>query len=375
MGFNFPSSPTEGQVFDPGGTLPDYVYRSGKWKRTAGTASKENILVNPAMQISQEMGDTATLASLTYIADQWQAYEESAVGVIQSQRVQVVTPRGSANRLRVITTTADPSMGTTEYAMIFQYIEGTRIADLKWGTAAAKQVVLRFGFKAPMGFYNVVIGNQVEARSYLIPFSISSGQANTDTEWTFVIPGDTTGTWPVDNTPSLWIGWTLASGKAWGSAGWNAGNYYNTINQSNFLQTMSNTVELFDVGLYADPNKTGRAPEWEAPSYANVLDDCLRYFQKVYGLRGVVSTATNGSRCGTALQVPMRVAPSLAIKGGPLIYDGAVTPAITAIGGNLSQNRWAVELELTTAGGMAQARPAIMFWTSINDYIQASARM
>ena len=72
---DFPSSPTEGQVFRPGAPVSNYTYRSGTWIKNAGTASSYNRVVNPAMQIvSKTIWRIAQLSAANaayYIADQW----------------------------------------------------------------------------------------------------------------------------------------------------------------------------------------------------------------------------------------------------------------------------------------------------------------
>ena len=49
--------------------------------------------------------------------------------------------------------------------------------------------------------------------------------------------------------------------------------------------------ELFDVGMYADPDSTGVAPPFVLPSYDDDLMACQRYYQKIGNL--VVVDATN----------------------------------------------------------------------------------
>ena len=95
-------------------------------------------IVNPAMQISQENGNTVGTTNGFYPADQWTVVF-GTTGVINIQRVQVMTLNGSTNRLRVAVPTADASLAAGEVLLIQQNIEGVRIVDFKYGSASARR--------------------------------------------------------------------------------------------------------------------------------------------------------------------------------------------------------------------------------------------
>jgi hypothetical protein len=112
-------------------------------------------------------------------------------------------------------------------------------------------------------------------------FTISAGQANTDTEQVLVIPGDTSGTWGVDTSIGITLSFVLACGPTYqGVAGWQAGNFLATSACSNGVGSTGNIFNIFDVGLYLDPNNTGKAPPWQMPDEAEELAACQRYYQK-----------------------------------------------------------------------------------------------
>lgn len=327
--FDFPSSPTNGQIYS------GYIYSSatGGWLQnapaptpgipTVSTAQARSRVCNGAMQISQENGNAASTASGYYPADQW--YEAfGTTAVVSTQRVQAVTPNGSKDRLRFSVTTADASMGAGEFFMILQPIEGSRFADFRYGSVSAKQSILRFGWKSPAGTYSVCLRNGANNRSYIANFTVSAGQANTDTEQTFVIPGDVTGTWLTDNGVGMQLGIVLATGTTFqGAAGWQAGNILGTSATSNGLAATGRVYELFDVGWYLDPQLTGLAPAWVLPDEADELTACQRYWwcSNPTAPKG----AAQGSLVGNSLvanyiglgnwrfTVPMRIVPTVAI--------------------------------------------------------------
>src|SRR4029077_5840246 len=159
-----PSSPISGQLWFESDTGKTYIWytdpNTSQWVQIAGismvqpvqTAETYNRIVNPAMQVSQENGNTAGTAIAYYAADQW-SFWQSGGGAYSFQRVQVTTPKGSRDRLRLTVTTADAVLDSTDLLQMFTYIEGVRIADLLWSAAQAKQIIIRFGFKAPAGTY------------------------------------------------------------------------------------------------------------------------------------------------------------------------------------------------------------------------------
>jgi hypothetical protein len=295
------------------------------------TAQARNRIVNGAMQISQEAGNTNLGGSGQYPADQFGVLFVTT-GTINFQRVQVVTPNGSANRLRVVIVAADTSLAAGEYLFVQSAVEGIRVADFRWGSASAKQVVLRFWWKSPAGTYSVMVGNgSAPTRSYIANFTVSAGQANTDTEQTLVIPGDTSGTWPTDTSAGLLLRICMASGTTFqGAAGWQAGNVFATSATSNGMASTSNVYELFDVGLYLDPLATGVAPRWEMPDEAQELAACQRYFNRILG------AATGGYHLGgnsyyepLTLSSEMRIAPALAFDAWS--YSNASGVAMQAV--------------------------------------------
>lgn len=314
MAIDFPSSPSIGQTFTVGGLI--YTWDGVAWNLPSsvqiGTADAENAILNPSMQISQQNGATAGNTNNYHPVDQWYL-NLNTTGVVNVQ--QVAAPAGvaspSPSRLRCTVATADTSIAAGEYFCISQKIEGVRSARFKYGTAYAKQTILRFGFKGPAGTYSVNIRNANATRSYVTSFTISAAQANTDTEQVLIIPGDVTGTWNVDNTLGLQFGIALASGTTYaGVAGWQAGNFLSVAAQSNGLATVGNVFELWDAGLYLDPDNTGVPPPYRMPDFEPELAKCQRYWYASVFWLGGYNTAATGDYYFLPCKVSMRTTPS-----------------------------------------------------------------
>jgi len=241
--------------------------------------------------------------------------------ILGGQRV----PLGVGTRLQVSVGAVDAAIATDDYAQVVTRIEGIRIVDFRWGSASAKQVILRFGFKGPAGTYHVAIGNGT--RSYVAAMTITAGQANTDTEQIFVVPGDVTGTWTTGTGMGCHVSICLAAGTSFhGVLGWQAGNFLATSAQWNGVNG-ANIFELFDVGLYLDPDNTGVPPKWQMPDEAEELRACQRYWQKIFmNITFVAAAAGNYLGVSVPWLVPPRTTPAIASDG-----SGTATNASAAV--------------------------------------------
>lgn len=95
-----------------------------------------NRIINGNMYIDQRAAGAITLGSSgLYGVDRWFGTEDTG-GTMTMQRSTVAPPGFSASLL-LTTGTADASLAATEYCTVGQAIEGTNVADLKWGTAGA----------------------------------------------------------------------------------------------------------------------------------------------------------------------------------------------------------------------------------------------
>lgn len=310
-------------------------------------STPKNYIINPGMRVSQQNGTASGTASDYYPVDQW-SFFHSQDGTLTFQQVTSATPGGSENRIRMTVTSADTSIAASQYAFLYQLIEGLRTADLQWGTANATDVVVRFGFKGPAGTYAVSIVNQDTNRSFVREFTISGGDANTDTLQTVTFPGDTSGTWDKDNTRSFQLIFTFATGSTYQTTAdaWQSGFYFGTSSTSNGIGTTSDVFEIFDVGLYADPDSTGLAPRFELPHYDTDLQECQRYYriQQVFTQCPVIGVMTESYALGPEMRIN-NWASSLTIFGSGSYSSYAVL--------NPAKSGFAMQLFTTASQGFA----------------------
>lgn len=310
---NFTGPPNVGIITAKEDTLG--IDEANSWTKTQKAQARANLdvlnknyIINGAMMVSQENGTTAGTAVNYYPADQWLVTTNNG-GVVSSAQVASVSPAGSPNRIRLTVTTADAAVAAGDYQMIRQKLEGLRVADLMYGTASAKAIIIQFGVKAPAGTYCVSVLNSANNRSYVAEYVISGGEANTDVVKSVTIPGDTSGTWLNTNGTGLEIRWGLMAGTTYQQAAgsWSTGNPVGSSNQFNFLGTISNVFELFDVGVY----EGNAAPAFQVPDYPAELLACQRYFHINTMANKPGLFLTNGFTIFIPKPVPMRATPSI----------------------------------------------------------------
>lgn len=258
--------------------IPVYdVSAAGNRKVTVNTLQAfKNYFLNSAMQVSQENGTTSSTASTYYPVDQY-LFNTSNAGAWTIAQVASVTPGGSPNRIRFTCVTNDGTVGSTDYAVIIQRIEGIRTADLKLGTASAKTIICQFGVKAPAGTYCVAFRNNALNRSYVAEYTISGGEANTDVTKSVTLTLDTSGTWDTGSNVGLSVTWAMMCGSSFQqtAGSWQATSNFATSNQFNVMGTNGNVFELFDVDLF-EGNATR---PFVVPNYDSELDECQRYWE------------------------------------------------------------------------------------------------
>lgn len=318
--------------------------------------TRRNRIVNGDMRVSQENGTTAGATNGYYPVDQWAQYFVTSAGTLTVAQVASVTPAGSPKRLRGTVTVADAALAAGEYWTLTQNLEGSNVADFQYGSASAKAGVLRFGFKGPAGTYAARVGNSAANRSFVALFTITAGQANTDTVQTIAITGDTTGTWlTADGVIGMTLEIVLAAGATFqGVAGWQAGLMLGTSGVSNGMATGSAVFEMFDVGLKLDPDATGVYGAYEVGEVDAVYRS-ERYFATeqgaTYYASGVIYDALTAV---THYQWPVLMAKVPVCQLSSAAHFSAIVAGTGLAGsghlfGNISTRH--AQLNLTVSGG------------------------
>lgn len=387
MSVDFPSTPAVGQLFDSG-TRRYRATAANVWTSDDLTAMTRNRLVNGAMLMSQESGDGAAGSVWTpggsgWPADQWVGTWNYAAGaaMITHSYGAPFGEGGDAHpwpcRACVIYTNAARGLTSTAYAHIYQYIEGQRIADFKFGTPNALPIVLRFScMTVAPGDYTFAIHNHDSTRSFYRTFTMNA--VDTWQEFVFAIPGDTGGTWKTDNTAGMLVALNAAFEYAYmgGTPGiWNAGTYY-TDHVFNFAGARDGYFRISKVGLYLDPFGTGVAPAWVHPNYADEEKLAMRYWYKSRSHRGVWTGASSVGRASVQHPVIMRANPAAGIRGALQMYDGYTGGALASISSNYSNSHMS-EIDCSSNNGGHGASRCCTIYTGTldSDYIAMDARI
>jgi len=279
----------------------------------AGNSSlKKNLLINGAMVIDQRnAGASVTPTNNQFLVDRWIAFlTQASKYTVQQNAGSVTPPVGFSNYLGVTSSSAY-SVVSSDYFALTQKIEGFNTYDLAWGTANAKTVTLSFWvYSSLTGTFGGSIINSAGNRAY--PFTYTVSSANTWTQASVTIAGDTTGTWVgATNGIGLVVNFGLGVGSTYSaSAGsWGAGSFiFSATGATSVVGTSGATFYITGVQLEVGSSATG----YEYRQYGQELALCQRYFEVVSmsGLCGSSSTTQIGFGC--SYKVSKRATPTVA---------------------------------------------------------------
>ena len=241
--------------------------------------SNRNRMINGDMRIDQRNEGSAVTnngTAETYPVDRFLGVGVSSDGVYTLQRV-TDSPDDFNYSIKAIVTTADTSIPSSGRYIIRTKLEGYSLEGFNFGTSSAKTITLSFYAKSTIaGTYGGTFINGAQDRSY--PFSYTISSTNTWERKSITITADTTGTWPIDNSKALQIGWSLGVGSTYeGTAGaWVGSHKWGVTGETKLIATNSATFQLTGVQLELGSVAT----PFEHRSYGDELDRCYRYFYK-----------------------------------------------------------------------------------------------
>jgi hypothetical protein len=265
------------------------------------SVNMKNRIINGAMVIEQRnAGASVTPANGNYLVDRFVYYTTQSSKFTAQQNAGSVTTAAGFPKYLGFTSSSAFSVGTNDYFITGQPIEGLNVADLGWGTANAKTVTLSFQvYSSLTGTFGGAIQNSAQNRVY--PFSYTISSANTWTSISIIIAGDTSGTWLTTSGVGMYVFWSLGAGSNFsGTAGaWTgAGAYYSATGATSVVGT--NGATWYITGVQLEVGST--ATSFDYRPYGTELQLCQRYFEKSYQ-QGVALGASGQGNTGQTLYV------------------------------------------------------------------------
>ena len=282
----------------------------------AGNASiMKNRIINGAMVIDQRNAGasyTPTGAN-PYGLDRWSGILTQASKYSFQQNAGSVTPPVGFTNYLGVTSSSAYSVLTGDTFALSQAIEGYNIADLGWGTADAKTITISAWVRSSLtGVFGGSLVNSAANRCYVFSYSIPV--ANTWTQISVTIPGDTSGTWLTTNGIGLQVRFGLGSGATFsGTAGsWGTSNIVQPTGATSVVGTNGATFYITGVQLEVGSSATG----FEYVNYQTSLANCQRYYETFARLQSGVSTSVNTNYATVGYKVTKRATPTVAYSLG-----------------------------------------------------------
>jgi len=328
-----------------------------------GSSFLRNRIINGDMRIDQRNAGASVSVQTTtsYIVDRWAAAASQNSKFSVQQNAGSVTPAIGFTNYLGVTSASAYTVGSSEQFGIYQPIEGLNLSELGWGTASAKTITLSaWVYSSLTGTFGGSLRNSAVNRSYPFTYTISS--ANTWTQISVIIAGDTTGTWLTNNGVGMYVFFGLGVGSTIsGTAGaWAAANYVSATGATSVVGTNGATFYItgvqLEVGSVATP--------FERLNYQQQLAQCQRYYVKFGGTRYPgASQSTDAISFPIPLPVTLRSSPTVSATVSQVHKYDATVISITGITyavGTLYDNL----IGLTTGG--LTVTDNTMYWCTIS---------
>jgi hypothetical protein len=250
-----------------------------------------NRIINGAMVINQRALGSVNPDNGAVTIDRWQAGVDVTGKITVNQ--SSIAPTGFTNSF-IVTSSSAYTPSSAEAFNIRQNIEGFNTADLMWGTANAKTVTLSFWVRSSLtGTFGGSIVNSAYDRSY--PFSYTVSSANTWTQISVTIVGDTSGTWiGATNGAGIRVLFGLGAGstKVGAANAWASAFYNQPTGSVSVVGTNGATFYITGVQLEVGTQATS----FEYRQYQQELALCQRYYEKSYDIGTAPATNTSVGR-------------------------------------------------------------------------------
>ena len=242
---------------------------------------RRNIFINGAMNVAQRATSATGLGASSgfFTVDRWETAMSGNAGRFTMSQVASGL-NGFANAIKLDCTTADTDLGTTEFLLIQQKIEGQNVQQLKKGTSDAERVTVSFYAKVVGSATKIVLelndGDNNRIVSKL--FTLTTNWAR----YSYTFPADTTGALDDDNATSLTLKMWLHAGSSYtsGTLGetWaSRSNANRAVGIDSFFSSTDN--EFFLTGVQLEVGSV--ATPFEHRSFGEEMNLARRYYYQI----------------------------------------------------------------------------------------------
>jgi hypothetical protein len=283
------------------------------------SVNMKNRIINGAMVIDQRnAGASITPTDGQYSVDRWTGRLTQASKYTLQQNAGSVTPPVGFRNYLGATSSSAYSVGSSDFFLIEQWIEGFNTADLMWGTANAQTVTLSFWVRSSLtGTFGGSLRTYAGGQTY--PFSYTISSANTWEFETVTITGATAGTWNTTNSGSIGVAFSLGCGSGVsGTAGtWSSSTFLSATGATSVVGT--NGATFYITGVQLEVGST--ATSFDYRPFGTELMLCQRYYEQwTYGSSyGTIVVgqceSTTLARGYLTYTVQKRAAPTIATSG------------------------------------------------------------
>lgn len=317
-------------------SVEELVLEGTDFRGSIPAPTSDNRIINGRMELDQVQEGASLLMSAAnaLVIDRWRYVQSGLTNRLSFQRV-ADAPVGFQNSFKITVASAtSPGAGALSY--IRNQIDGPQITDFGFGAAGAANVCFSFWAKANnTGNYPTSLANGAGNRSYAITYPI-----NVASVWSyesFVIPGDTGGSWSTAAGSSGGIQATFGLGSGSGSQVtpnvWGASPGLATATSANLVATASATLQITGVRLYPC---SGDIPAiWRTAHQEISL--AQQFYRKSFplGTKPAQSAGVAGARC---IRNPIAL-------GEPSVYVDflppmAASPTITTFNPSAANANW-----------------------------------
>ena len=258
-------------------------------------STSDNVVINGAMNIFQRStSETGLGATDGYHTADRITFSFNSGGRLTSTQ-DSSAPSGFGHSLKLDCTTADTSVGASDYMFISTRIEGQNAQMFAKGTSDAKAFAVSFYVKAnASATYACELFDSDSNRQISKTFSVT-------TDWTrveLIFPADTTGAFDDDEARSLDITWWLHAGSNYTSGTLNSSSWasYTNANRAVGIDSFYDSTDrtFFITGIQLETDTVSPFIHEDA---GTTLRKCRRYYRKNPALQGAMDNANNNFVC------------------------------------------------------------------------------